>query len=51
LFDMPDRRVRRDAVAEIEDVRAATHCRQNIVDPIVERFSAGDETERVEVPL
>ena len=50
-LDMLDRRVRRDAMAEIEDVRAAAHRGKDRVDALVERLPAGDEAERIEIAL
>ena len=50
-LDMIDRRLRHDAVAEIEDVRAAAGGAQDRVDAVPERIAAGDERQRIEVAL
>ena len=50
-LDMLDRRVRRDAMAEIEDMRPAAHRREDRVDAVVERLAAGDEAQRIEIAL
>ncbi len=46
-----DRGFRNDAVAEVEDVRAAAGRGEDVVDSAVQSLSAGDEGERVEVAL
>src|SRR3954453_2063037 len=50
-LDMIDRRLRHDAVAEVEDVRAAAGGAQDRVDAVPERIAAGDERQRIEVAL
>ena len=51
LLDMRDRRLRQDAVAEIEDQRALGEVLQDVVDRAVERGAAGEQHQRVEIAL
>ncbi len=51
LLDMRDRRLRQDAVAEIEDEWAARQRRQDVVDVAVERRAAGEQRQRIEIAL
>src|SRR4051795_11825977 len=51
LLDMGDRRLRLDAVAEIEDEPPLRKVRQRVVDRAVERIAAGDEHQRIEIAL
>src|SRR5262245_10321221 len=51
LFDMFDRRIGPDAVAQIEDVRAAVQFLEDSIDSAVKRGSTRDERERVEIAL
>src|SRR3712207_8960972 len=51
LRHVVDRRLRQDAVAEVEDVRPALNTGQDMVDALRQRIAAGDQRQRVEVPL
>src|SRR5258708_5771388 len=48
---MRDRGLRHDAVAEIEDKRPIRKCLEYLVDGAVERGTAGDQHQRIEVAL
>src|SRR3546814_2976831 len=50
-FDMRDRRVLADAVAQIEDVRAIVERGENAVNARIERGAAGEQGERIEISL
>src|SRR3954470_13764119 len=51
LLDMGDRRLRLDAVAEIEDEPPLRKIRQRVVDRAVERGAACDQHQRIEIAL
>src|SRR5262245_1471864 len=51
LLDMGDRCLRQDAVTEIEDERPLGKNVEDIVDRAVERCTAGDKRQRIEVAL
>ena len=51
LLDMRDRRLRQDAVAEIEDERPAGERLQYRIDGAVERLAAGQQRQRIEIAL
>src|SRR5205823_2546290 len=51
LLDMLDWRLRHDPVAEIEDVRAACKGLERRIDRPVERRTAGDQRQRVNIAL
>ena len=51
MFDMGDRRVGHDTMAEIEDMGARPESRKDAIDRNIKRFTAGDERERVEIAL
>src|SRR5947209_8780925 len=48
---MRDRRLRQNAVAQIENERTAGKIRQNIVDCTVQRIAAGKQDQRIEIAL
>ena len=48
---MRDRGFRGDAVAEVEDEPSLREVRQHVVDGAVERGTAGDQGERIEIAL
>src|SRR5208282_5612773 len=50
-LDMLDRRLRQDAMAEIEDMRAGLESLEDALDVLVETGSAGDQRQRVEIAL
>src|SRR3546814_16936807 len=50
-FDMRDRRVLADAVAQIEDVWAIVERGENAVNARIERGAAGEQGERIEISL
>src|SRR6185436_3473104 len=49
--DMLDRRLGRDAMAEIEDQRSAAEMLQDRIDALRERLTAGNQPKRVEIAL
>src|SRR4051812_772178 len=51
LLDMGDRRLRQDAVAEIEDERSIRECLHHRIDSTVERAAAREQCERIEIAL
>ena len=50
-LDMRDRRIRRDAVAKIEDVRPARELLQHVVHATLQRIAASDQQHRIEIAL
>ncbi len=48
---MRDRRIRQDAVAEIENKRPGRKCRQDRIDRPIERRAAGQKHQRIEIAL
>src|SRR5687768_4030743 len=51
LLDMSDRRVRQDAVAEVENERPAGERGKNRIDTAVERRASGSQRQRIEIAL
>src|SRR4051794_35982283 len=51
LLDMRDRGFRLDAVAEVENQSAASVVRQHVVDGTVERRTARNQRQRIEIAL
>ena len=50
-LDMRDRRLRKDAVPQVEDERSAGKCRHHLIDRTVERFAAGHQNLGIEIAL
>ena len=50
-FHMGDRRLRQDAVAEIEDERSVAESRQDRIDLAIERSAAREQCQRIEIAL
>src|SRR4051812_44569586 len=51
LLHMRNRSLRHNAVAEIEDKRAARECFEDLINRAVKRRATGDKHERIEIAL
>jgi hypothetical protein len=51
LRHVVDRRFRQDAVPEIEDVRAALHGGQDVIDALLQGLAPGDQRQGIEIAL